>query len=153
MRVTYWRTETTRATYLNFADAGSSPTCRQSRRLARLNYDKSVTGEKHLEALSAAAADSEPTLLLHLTCSNNWLFIWDFAFRYVFHLLRLGSRRSDSLSLASASEKWDCLTPTRLFGVESDDAVQVDDFNFGYPINCRVDARRVVRRCRRGAIT
>ena len=36
--------------------------CRQSRRLARLNYDKSVTGEKHLEALSAAPADQRTNL-------------------------------------------------------------------------------------------
>jgi len=45
-----------------------------------LNYDKSVTGEKHLEALSAAAADSEPTLLLHL------ILFKQLAFHLGFHL-------------------------------------------------------------------
>jgi hypothetical protein len=35
---------------------------RQSRRLARLNYDKSVSSEKHLEALSAAPADQRTNL-------------------------------------------------------------------------------------------
>jgi len=102
-----------------------------------LNYDKSVTGEKHLEALSAAAADSEPTLLLHL------ILFKQLAFHLGFHLsvrFSLYFVVRILLSLAFASQKWDCLTPTRLFGVESDDAVQVDDFNFGYPINCRVDA-------------
>jgi hypothetical protein len=48
--------------YPNFDDPGSSSTRRQSRCLARLNYDKSVSGEKHLETLSAAPTDQRTNL-------------------------------------------------------------------------------------------